>query len=91
MMDLFTHPQFLQARELKRVTGKIGPAVLTFLRQRGVGGTFHASDLHKFVGSSVAPASADRILRDLRKSGECNYDVLNRRQSHYRVSAIKGA
>lgn len=78
-----------QSRQLARVRGKIAPAVMTFLRERGVGATFHAAELHDFVGDDVAPASADRVLRDLRKTGDCDYEVLNRRASEYQITALR--
>src|SRR5262249_9941550 len=78
-----------QEIELARVTGKIGRAVQTFVRKCGIGGFFHAQELHDFVGRSVAPASADRILRELRKQGWFDYDVINRRSSLYQITAIK--
>lgn len=78
-----------QSRQIKRVRGKIGPLVMDFLRARGVGATFHAAELHDFVGDQVAPASADRILRDLRASGDCDYEVRNRRASEYQITALK--
>lgn len=84
MTDLFSW-RAQNKPHLDRVRGKIGPAVLSFLRQRGIGGAFHATELHSFVGSSVAPASADRVLRDLRRNGACDYEIVNRRASFYRI------
>jgi hypothetical protein len=78
-----------QEQHLRRVTGKIGPAVLRFLRLRGVGETFHAADLHGYVGPSVAPASADRILREMRRQGQVDYLVENRRASLYRITELR--
>lgn len=77
-----------QEQHLRRVAGKIGPLVLRFLRLRGVGETFHAADLHDYVGPSVAPASADRILRELRRRGNVDYLVENRRASLYRITEL---
>lgn len=77
-----------QDRQIRRVLGKIGPKVLAFVRERGIGGTFHAKDLHDYVGTHVAPASADRILRMLRLTKEIDYEIINRRQSFYRVTAL---
>jgi hypothetical protein len=89
MTDLFsfgteTHDNE-QARQIKRVIGKIGPKVLAFIQERGVHGTFHAKELHDYVGTHVAPASSDRILRELRLAGVIDYEVINRRQSFYRI------
>ena len=91
--DLFnyTPPPSEQDIELARVTSKIGLLVLTYLHLvRRHGGTFHAKDLHDFDGPGVAPASADRILRDLRKRGVIDYEVINRRASFYRVLELRG-
>ena len=48
---------------------------------------FHADDLRDYVSAHVqtAPASADRILRDLRARGEIGYTVTNRRKSLYQL------
>lgn len=77
-----------QEQHLRRVAGKIGPAVMRFLRLHGVGATFHAADLHGYVGPSVAPASADRILREMRRQGSVDYLVENRRASLYRITEL---
>ena len=37
----------------------------------------------------VAPGSADRVLRDLRKRRKLNYKVLSRRESRYRVIPVE--
>lgn len=80
---------FTQAENLNRVSGNIAPHILRFLKDRGVGAEFRMSSLHDYIntvtGGMVAPASADRILRDLRQKGQCNYKVINRRQSLYRI------
>lgn len=79
-----------QQRQLERVQGRIGPVILDWLRDCGVGETFRAEDLHSYVRSEVqaAPASADRILRALRRDGFCDYVVLDRRASLYRITAL---
>lgn len=78
-----------QQSQLRRVRANIGSSVMAFLRERGVHGTFHAKDLHEYVGTGVAPASADRILRALRKDGLCDYEVVSRAGSFYRVAWLK--
>lgn len=77
-----------QAAHLARVTSAIGQAVLEFCRSIGANGEFHAKQLHDYVGSHVAPASADRILRQMRSAGRVNYAVVNRRASLYRITAV---
>lgn len=81
-------PETEQDRQITRVAGKIGPTVLTFVQMHGPGGQFHAKDLHDFVGPSVAPASADRILRFLRRAGLFDYEIVNRRASLYQITSI---
>lgn len=77
-----------QQENLERVISAIGITVLKFCRDRGVNGTFHARDLHEHVGDGVAPASADRILRHLRRLGWVDYEIINRRASFYRVTSV---
>lgn len=84
---------FEQHENLDRVRGKIGRAVLSFCSGR-VGRQFHADELRKYVetnaGRYVAPASADRILRDLRQRGWIDYEITSRAGSLYFVKMVKG-
>lgn len=75
-----------QDRQLQRVTGKIGQVILEFWDTLRVGDTFLARDLHAHCRShsEIAPASADRVMRDLRGKDMLSYEVVNRRQSLYR-------
>jgi hypothetical protein len=77
-----------QTTNLARVTAAIGKDVLAFCWFQGVNGTFHADELHKYVGDKVAPASADRILRNLRQKGYIDYIILDRRASFYQLTAM---
>jgi hypothetical protein len=82
-----------QREQLERVTTRIQSAVLAFCRAR-VGHEFHMDTLFHFVHSHTghaAPDSAGRILRLLRQEGLVGYEVVNRRQSLYRVTAVAGA
>jgi hypothetical protein len=80
---------------LEKVSARIGRAVMAFYFDR-VGRhafQFHAEDLHCFVEREVniaAPASADRILRDLRQKGKLDYDVLDRAKSLYEFKKEQG-
>lgn len=78
-----------QAVNLQRVGGRIGPVVEDFCRER-LGMTFHVADLQSYVlgRALVAPASPDRILRDLRSRGLIAYEVVNRSQSLYRLTRV---
>lgn len=80
-----------QSENLKRVTEKIGPVVLEFVKQRfAYSPVFTIRELHDYVvkQTDIAPASPDRILRHLRKLGHFMYEVENRRKSQYRVTAV---
>lgn len=71
----------------------IREAILTFLRNRHKYGStrFHASELRDYVSSwgiASAPASTDRVLRMVRKSGEASYRVLNRAESLYQIESV---
>lgn len=78
-----------QEENRERVSSRIGAAILSFCL---VNRQFHAEDLRKFVTRETgisAPASADRILRDLRQRGVIEYRVLNRRESLYEVITVR--
>lgn len=83
-----------QRDEIARVTSVIGNTILRFLRVRLAAGhtEFHADDLRRYIAEHLtepaAPASADRILRFLRRRGLCAYEVVNRHQSLYRVQRV---
>lgn len=80
-----------QDENLGRVLGAIGGAVLDFLRMRGVGGRFHAQELREYVQarSPIAPASPDRVLRQLRLQGHVGYRCVDRAASWYEITAIR--
>jgi hypothetical protein len=71
--------------ERARVFSKIAPLILLFA-SLNAGKAFHAEDLRRHVlayAPEIAPASSDRILRELRLRRQLNYVVINRRQSLY--------
>lgn len=77
-----------QRNNLVRVRARIGLRIVEFWRERLRGDPmFTADDLRAHVASIAesAPASADRILRDLRQRGVLNYEVVNRAHSLYRA------
>lgn len=79
-----------QDEHLERVTARIAAAIIAWTRAR-VGQTFHMDELRRHLLGEVgmiAPASPDRILRDLRQRGKLKYEVLNRRESLYRVLEV---
>ena len=78
-----------QPAHLERVGGVIADAILGFCAKRLVAGKpeFFSNELREHVSqiSPVAPASADRILRALRRAGRVRYVVVNRAKSLYRL------
>lgn len=77
-----------QQENINRVSLKIGKAITEFCSNNK---QFYADDLRKYVSDHigyVAPASADRILRDLRQKGILNYRVINRRKSFYEILPV---
>lgn len=82
-----------QQEQVARVSGRIAPLVLEFCRRRMASARrhFRASELRAFVESEqpVAPGSADRILRLLRRDGVVAYTVTNRRDSEYWLHGVR--
>lgn len=81
------------------VRASVGNAIQLFYDNRLKGGMpfFRADDLRVFVEAATgktAPASADRILRDMRQDGKINYEVTDRAKSLYKLLplvSVKGA
>lgn len=72
------------------IAQKIGATIIEFC---GDHTEFHAEELHHYVSrkcGSVAPASADRILRHLRSLGKIEY-VVDRGASLYTVLNVRAA
>lgn len=80
-----------QQENIERVKINIAPHVLAFVNAR-IGKEFRIVDLYQYVASQTkgytAPASADRILRALKKKGELDYEVISRSQSLYRAVEV---
>ena len=71
---------------LDSVSDRIAGAIVRFCKAHA-GLEFYADDLRCHVTAqvgSVAPGSADRVLRDLRQRGIVSYHVVNRAKSLYR-------
>ena len=81
-----------QTAELSRVQANIGDLVERFVLDRWQRGQlrFHIQDLHDYIAARtlIAPASPDRILRQLRLEGKFDYKVVNRSDSCYQITAI---
>jgi hypothetical protein len=84
-----------QQDNIRRVSHRIGWAVLAFRDLRVATGReeFFAAELREFVmeqvGHPLAPASPDRILRELRLKGLLNYEVISRSKSFYRFIPLE--
>ena len=80
-----------QTANISRVSASIAPHICHFLESH-LNQEFHADDLRQYVSerTMIAPGSADRILRDLRAKGICNYVVVNRAKSLYRALPVRG-
>jgi hypothetical protein len=81
-----------QTAELSRVQANIGELVERFVLDRWQAGQprFHIQDLHDYIATrtQIAPASPDRILRQLRLEGKFDYKVVSRSDSCYEITAI---
>lgn len=85
-----TKPAAEQAAQLYRVAANLAEIVMDFLWLKGTGSTFHMADLQSFVAERCksAPASPDRILRDLRQRQRCDYKIVDRRGSKYKITRL---
>ena len=82
-----------QDDNLERVKSKIGKAIIAFITHVYATRTdrrFHMNELatHVSTETHTAPASPDRILRELRRDGLVDYVVVSRKNSLYEVTAI---
>lgn len=75
-----------QASHLTRVSTALAPRIVAWALER-VGKTFHADELREAVGG--APASADRVLRDLRRRKVIGYVVTDRARSEYELLFVR--
>lgn len=77
------------ASHLDRVRDAIGPVIRRFLRHRlTTNPEFRADDLRTYVLTHhprTAPSSPTRILQDMRKRGEIDYELVSRKASLYRA------
>jgi hypothetical protein len=79
-----------QQRQLDRVSDAISEAIMTFRAKIGIGQHWRCEHLRTFVIQQcpkIAPASPDRVLRDLRKKGALDYRVVSRSGSLYEFTA----
>lgn len=89
MADMQTHGE-----NLERVALRIAPAVMEFCRQRcrRESKLFHADELRKYVTAMTginAPASADRVLRDLNQRRLLHYILVSRHESLYEIVWVR--
>lgn len=74
--------------QLRRVALNLNQIIIEFIGKRlnTTDRLFTATELRQYVNRSnfgTAPASADRVLRNLRKQNKVNYAVVNRAKSLY--------
>jgi hypothetical protein len=77
-----------QDEHLERVSDKIATYVAEFCFHRN---TFHMEELTEYVSARVSPIAPDspgRILRMLRREKVLNYEIVNRRESLYRITPV---
>jgi hypothetical protein len=89
LQDSFDFEATQQAENLERVSSRIARAIVTFCSEHK---RFHADELRKFVIDQTgiaAPASADRVLRNLRQRGWLDYKILSRSESLYEIIWVK--
>lgn len=81
------------SENITRVSQVIGQHVTAFLDAH-LNQEFHVDDLRQYVsaqvGGYIAPASPDRILRDLRQKKKVNYEVVSRSKSLYKSLPVAG-
>lgn len=68
---------------------RIGPTIVAYLASAD---TFYADSLRRYVVSQcgrVAPESTGRCLRQLRKDGIINYEVVHKADSFYKVLPVE--
>lgn len=81
-----------QTAELSRVTNNIRGHIIAFAKERLTWGQpqFRMPELHDYIrkNARIAPASPDRVLRQLRKEGKVNYRVVSLAASQYELLAV---
>ncbi len=81
-----------QQEQLSRVKARISPVVEEFITERWTDDhrEFTIRQLHDYIytRTHTAPASPDRILRQLRLEGKFDYEVIDRWASKYRITAL---
>ena len=80
-----------QTENITRVNQAISRYVTAFLNAH-LNQEFHVDELRQYVSAHVdgyvAPASPDRILRDLRQKNQVNYTVVSRSKSLYKALPV---
>lgn len=83
-----------QATQMAHVMGRVAKLVMAFARRKKRPYDFNAKDLQVYCEERtgehhIAPGTADRVLRQLRKDGRLNYVVLDRTKSLYRMLSVE--
>lgn len=88
----------MENQDIKRVGLNLNQVIVAFWKDKlayvGVLGSarFTATELRQFVqhhNFGTAPASADRIMRNLRAAKKINYVVVNRSKSLYEATPLE--
>jgi len=85
------YTRYTQDTEPKRVALNLSQSIVCFWRTKmawpeSEQRRFTANELRQYVNHynyGTAPASADRVMRNLKKAGKINYEVVNRAKSLY--------
>jgi hypothetical protein len=82
-----------QQQQLLRVRSSLADLIVAFWTRKLAAPSpdFYADELRRAiaVGVKSAPASADRVLRDLRQAKRINYTVVSRSRSLYRALPLE--
>ena len=75
---------------LARVSGRIARHVVAFAQTKGTFHPFGIEVLQEYVRrhATIAPASPDRVLRDLRHRGVLDYVVIDRSIALYQFTRV---
>jgi len=88
-IDLFEKQD--QIQNLERVKSTLMGAVVCFFRGGGEGHYFKMIDLVNYCmeKEKCSPDSPSRVLREARKEGWLDYEVISRSKSQYKILWVK--
>ncbi len=82
-----------QDKQLQRVVPKLQDVIIQFLKRKlkTIKQEFHAGELCIYCLNKVndiAPDSVSRVMRELRKRGIIDYEVIDRKNSLYLIIGV---